>query len=129
MVNLSQLCERNDAHWRCEDLENDLKKTNIDSSARIAALEAIVKSVEAHSVEVAAAGNKRLSDFEAELSRDLAELWELYVQNIRSIGGLCLPMPEGDPSTVGYLHWLSVEVGGLPMVFAGVNENFVSIEI
>jgi hypothetical protein len=97
MVNSSLLSQRNDAHWQCEDLENDHKKTNVDSAAHITTLEATVKSVEAHSTEVAAAGNKRLSDFEAELSRDVMELCELYVHNIHSIGGLCSPMPEGDP--------------------------------
>jgi hypothetical protein len=53
LVNSSLLSERNDAHWWCEDLEN----ANTDSAARIAALEATVKSVNAHSTEVAAAGN------------------------------------------------------------------------
>jgi hypothetical protein len=125
MANLSLLSERNDARWQCEDLENDLKKTNADSAACIAALEATVKSIKARNVEVAAAGNKRLSDFEAELSKDLTELQELYARNISSIGGLCSPMPEGNPSTVDYLRWLSVEVDDLPKVFAGMNDNFV----
>jgi hypothetical protein len=35
-------------------------------------------------------------------------------------------MPEGEPSVVDYIRWLSVDVTGLPEVFAGVNENFVS---
>jgi hypothetical protein len=53
----------------------------------------------------------------------------LYVRNIRSIGGLCSSMPEGDPSVVDYICWLLVEVGDLPKVFAGVNENFVSAAV
>jgi hypothetical protein len=57
LVNSSLLSERNDAHWWCEDPENDLKNANTDSAACIAALEATVKSVNAHSAEVAAAGN------------------------------------------------------------------------
>jgi hypothetical protein len=81
MANSSLLSERNDASWRGEDLENDLKKANAHSTARMAALETTVKSVEARSTEVAAAGNKHLSDFEAELSRDLTELQELYIHN------------------------------------------------
>jgi hypothetical protein len=97
MVNSSLLSEHKGAHWKCEDHENDLKKTNANNAACIAALEATVKSIEARSSEVATAGNKRLSDFEAELSRDLMELWELYVHNFCSIGGLCLPLPEGNP--------------------------------
>jgi hypothetical protein len=129
MANSSLLSKHNDAHWRCEDLENDLKKSNADSTAHIAALEATVKSVKTHSVEVAAVGNKRLNDFEAELSRDLTEMRELYVRNILSIDGLCSPMPEGDLSTANYIRWLSVVVGDLLKVFAGVNENFVSITV
>jgi hypothetical protein len=35
-------------------------------------------------------------------------------------------MLEGYPSTVDYIRWLSVEVGDLPKVFTGMNENFVS---
>jgi hypothetical protein len=38
-------------------------------------------------------------------------------------------MPEGDPLDVGYIRWLSVEVGGLPEMFAGVNENFISTAV
>jgi hypothetical protein len=53
------------------------------------------------------------------------ELQELYIRNIRSIGSLCSPMPEGDPSAVDYIHWILVEVGDLPKVFAGVNKIFV----
>jgi hypothetical protein len=35
-------------------------------------------------------------------------------------------MPEGEPSAMDYIRWMSVEVTGLPEMFAGVNENFVS---
>jgi hypothetical protein len=97
MANLSLLSGHKGAHWKCEDLETDLKKTNADNAAHIATLEATVKCIEARSSEVATVGNKRLSDFEAELSRDLMELWELYVHNFCSINGLCLPLPKGDP--------------------------------
>jgi hypothetical protein len=34
-------------------------------------------------------------------------------------------MPEGEPSIVNYIRWLSTEVTDLPEVFADVNENFV----
>jgi hypothetical protein len=44
------------------------------SVANIASLEAKIQSTEAHTVEVAVAGKKHLSDFEAELVRDLAGL-------------------------------------------------------
>jgi hypothetical protein len=100
LANASLLCERNDAHWRCEYLENDLRKARADSATRIAALESTVKSAETHSVEVAATSDKHLSDFEAEFTNDLTELWKLY---IRSIRGLCSPMPEGDPSAANYI--------------------------
>jgi hypothetical protein len=53
------------------------------------------------------------------------ELQELYSRNIRSIGSLCSPMPEVDPSAVDYIRWILVEVGDLPKVFAGVNKIFV----
>jgi hypothetical protein len=127
LANSSLLSEHNDAHWRCEDLENDLKKANADSTARISALEATVKSVEARSVAVAATSNKRLSHFEAELMKDLTELREFSY--IRCIGGLCSLMPEGDPSAMDYIRWLSVEVADHPKVFAGVNENFISTAV
>jgi hypothetical protein len=70
----SLLVERNDFCYRCEDLEDELKKARSDSAVSIAALEAKVNSVEAHNVEVAAASDKQLSDFEAWLIRDLAGL-------------------------------------------------------
>jgi hypothetical protein len=38
-------------------------------------------------------------------------------------------MPTREPSVANYIHWLSVEVTSLPEVFAGVNENFVSITV
>jgi hypothetical protein len=62
-----------------------------------------------------------LINFEAELMKGPMELQELYIHNIHSIGGLCSPMPEGDPSAADYIHWLSVEVADLLKVFAGMN--------
>jgi hypothetical protein len=35
-------------------------------------------------------------------------------------------MPKSEPSAVDYLHWFSAELTGLPKMFAGVNENFIS---
>jgi hypothetical protein len=66
-----------------------------------------------------------LSDFEAELTQNLMELRELYIHNIRGIGGLCSPMPQDGPSAVDYIRWLSVEVAELLKVFACVNEIFI----
>jgi hypothetical protein len=92
-------------------------------------LESNVKSAETHCAEVSAASDKRLSDLEAELTRDLAGLQELYICNVRGIGGLCSPMPDDNPSAADYIHWMSKEVADLPKVFAGVNGNFASAAI
>jgi hypothetical protein len=35
-------------------------------------------------------------------------------------------MPEGEPSVVDYIRWLTTEVTDLLEVFAGVNEYFIS---
>jgi hypothetical protein len=53
----------------------------------------------------------------------------LYVRNVQSIGGLCLQMHVGEPSAEDYLHWLSVEITGIPDMFNGVNENFATAAI
>jgi hypothetical protein len=110
-------------------LEDELKKASSDSIVSIAALEAKVKSAEAHNAEVATASDKRLSDFEAELIRDLVGLQKLYIRNVQSIGGLSSPMPKGYPSGTGYNRWLSTEVAGLPEMFASVNKNSISIAV
>jgi hypothetical protein len=47
---------------------------------------------------------KRLRDFEGGLVRDLAELRTLYVRNTQTIGGLCSPMFEGEPTAANYLR-------------------------
>jgi hypothetical protein len=123
--NASLLAERNDFQNQCEDLEARLVKARSDSATSIASLEAKMKSAEAHTVDVAAAGEKWLNDFEAELVRDLAGLQRLYICNVQVIRGLCSPMPEADPSTADYIRWLSMEVADLPEMFVGVNKNFV----
>jgi hypothetical protein len=38
-------------------------------------------------------------------------------------------MPEGEPSALDYLRWLSTEISGLPGMFGGVNENFVTAAV
>jgi hypothetical protein len=55
-------------------LEARLAKVRSDFATTIASLEAKIKSVEAHVVDMAAAGKNRLSDFEAELVKDLVGL-------------------------------------------------------
>jgi hypothetical protein len=66
---------------------------------------------------------------EGELIEDLAVLRALYECNIQSVGGLCSLISESEPSAMDYNPWLSAEVTGLPDVFAGVNENFISIAV
>jgi hypothetical protein len=127
--NKSLLAERNNFHYRCEDLRAELMEVRSSTEKQITDLEAEVKSAEAHSTDVAGAGEKHLKDFEDELVHDLAELRTLYVRNAQAIGGSCSPMPKGEPSVVDYLRWLSTEIFGLPDMFDGVNENFATITI
>jgi hypothetical protein len=107
-------------------LESELTKARASAVEDVAALEARVKSAEAHAKDVAAASERHLSDFESELIRDLAELRAFYESNIQSIGGMCSSMPEGEASVMGYIRWLSMEVSDLSDVFTSVNKNFAS---
>jgi hypothetical protein len=124
--NKTLLAERNDFHYRCDDLKVELEEARSDAQKKIVDLEVRVRAVEAHSVDVAAAGEKRLRDFEGEIIQDLVELRALYARNAQNIGGLCSPMPEGEPSAVDYLHRLSMEISGFSGMFGGINENFVT---
>jgi hypothetical protein len=56
-------------------------------------------------------------------------LQALYAHNLQSIGGFCSPMPESEPSTADYLRWFCAELTGLPKMFAGVNNNFISAAV
>jgi hypothetical protein len=123
--NESLLAERNDMCHRIRDLESELAKVRAAAATDVVALETKIESAKAQCVDVAAAREKRLKDFEDELIKDLAGLHILYICHINRIGGLCPPMPEGEPSAMDYIHWLSTEVTGLPKAFAGVNENFI----
>jgi hypothetical protein len=127
--NKSLLAERNDFHYYCEDLKVELAEVRSNTKKRIADLEVRVKSAEAYSVDVAVVGEKCLRDFEGGFIRDLAELRALYVCNTQTIRGLCSPMPEAEPSAMNYLRWLSTEISGLPDMFGGVNENFVTATV
>jgi BMFP domain-containing protein YqiC len=62
--NKSLLADHNDFHHHCEDLEIELAEVRSDAKKKVADLEARVKSVEAHSVDVGATGEERLRDFE-----------------------------------------------------------------
>jgi hypothetical protein len=88
-----------------------------------------VRSVIAHSIDVASSGEKHLWEFEGGLVRKLEELHRLYAGNIQIISGLCSPMPTEEPSVEDYLRWLSNEISGLLDMFSGVNENFATTAI
>jgi hypothetical protein len=121
--NKSLLAQCDDFRYHCDDLRAELVEVRSGSKEQIADLEAKVEFAEAHSTDVAAAGEKHLKDFEDELVRDLAELRTLYVCNAQAIGGLCSPMPEGEPSAADYLRWVSTDISDLLDMFGSVNEN------
>jgi hypothetical protein len=100
-----------------------------DAEKRVAILETKVRSAEAHSTDVAFAGEKRLREFEGGLVKSLEELHELYADNVQIIDGLCSLMPAEEPSVEDYLCWLPDEISGLPDMFNGVNENFATAAI
>jgi hypothetical protein len=121
--------QHNDLCYRTEDLESELVKVRANATKDIAALETKIMSVEAHSVDATDAGEKRLRDFETKLVEDLVGLHALYVRNIQNICGLCSPRPESEPSAMDYVRWLFTEVTGLPEVFVGIIENFISATV
>jgi hypothetical protein len=82
--NKSLLAECDEMRYHCEDLESALVRVCSSAVKDIAALESRIRSVMAYSMEVAATGKKRLSDFEGELIGDLAELCTLYECSIQS---------------------------------------------
>jgi hypothetical protein len=127
--NNSLLVERDSLRDQVTDLDSELVTAKVRVTENIPALEARVASAEAPAADEAVAGEKCLIDFKAELVRDLTDLCAMYEHNIRSIGGLCSLICEGDPSVADYVRWLGVEVDSLLVVFAGVNENFVSVTI
>jgi hypothetical protein len=55
--NKSLLVERDDLHFRCEDLQAELAEVRSDTKKQIVDLEAKVEFAEAHSVDVATACN------------------------------------------------------------------------
>jgi hypothetical protein len=127
--NKSLASEHDELKSHCEGLQAKLANTCSDTEKRVAALEAKVKFVEAHNIDVASARKKYLREFEGGLVRKLEELRGLYADNIRIIGGLCSPMPAEEPLVEDYLCWLSNEISSLPDMFSGVNENFATAAI
>jgi hypothetical protein len=111
------------------DLELELAEAKMSVAKDIVALEVKVVSVEAHVMDEDASMEKHFVDFKKEFTEDLAGLREAYENNIQSLGGLCLPILDDEPSIGDYVCWLFVEVAFLPEVFVGVNENFISVVI
>jgi chromosome segregation ATPase len=69
--NKSLLADHNELRYRSEDLESELAKVRSSAAESIAVLEARIKSAEAHNMDVAAASEKRLKDFESEFIKVL----------------------------------------------------------
>jgi hypothetical protein len=113
----------------CEGLVAKLSKTRSNAWRRIEDLEARVKSAEACSVDIAAEGEKCLRDIEGDLVWELEKLHGLDVDNVWTIGALCLSALTEEPSTGDYLRWLSEEISCLPNMFSGSNENFATAAI
>jgi hypothetical protein len=127
--NKSLLAEHDELCYCCEDLSAELAEARSEAEKKTVTLELKIKSAEARSVDVAAAGVKQLRDFEDKLARDLEELHELYVCNVQTIGGLSLEMPTGEPKVEYCLHWLFTEISGLLDMFSSMNENFATAAI
>jgi hypothetical protein len=127
--NKSLLTEHNELSYRSEDLESELMKVHSNAAEDFTALKVKIRSVDAHSVNVAAVGEKCLRDFESELIKDLVGLRAFYEHNIQSIEGLCSPVPKSELPAVYYIHQFSAEVIGLPEVFAGMNKNSISAAV
>jgi hypothetical protein len=127
--NNSLLVECNDFKYHCQDLEKEVAEARSEAKRIITDLETKVKSAMAYKIEVAAVGEKDLSDFENRLVRGLEGLRELFVCNVQTIRGLSSQMPVGEPSVKSYLRRLSEEISGLPNIFRVVNENFATAAI
>jgi hypothetical protein len=101
--NESMLAESNNLSHCTEDLEFELAKVCAATAADVAALETKIESVESHNVDVTAAGEKCLKDFDDKLVEDLAGLCILYIRNINRIRGMWSPKPESEPSAMDYI--------------------------
>jgi hypothetical protein len=80
--NKSLLPEHNELCHRSDDMESKLAKVRSSAEEGIAGLEAKIRSVKDHNVDLASAGEKCLMDFESELIKDLVELCALYLRNV-----------------------------------------------
>jgi hypothetical protein len=75
---------------RCESLQAE---AHCDAEKQIADLQVRVRSAEAHRIDVAAKGEKKLRDFEGALVQKMEGLHQLYADNVWTIGDLCSLMP------------------------------------
>jgi hypothetical protein len=116
--------EQDKLKHHCDGLEAELSEACSDVQKRIDDLEARVRSSEARSIDVAAASEKRLRDFEDDLVQKLEKLRGLYAGNVQTIGGLYSSALAEEPSTGYYLRWLSEEISGPLDMCSGVNEFF-----
>jgi hypothetical protein len=121
--------EHDQLNLHCESPQAEVAQLCSDADKHITNLEAKVKSVETHSVEIVAEGDKILRDFESGLVSKLEGLRKMYADKVQNIGGLCSLMSMEEPSTEDYLNWLSEEVAGLPDMLCGINKNFATAAI
>jgi hypothetical protein len=129
LVSAHLLNARDEAQSQVTNLEMKLAEMEAGAAKNIVALEAKLAETEARAAESSIATERRFEDFCTRIAGDLAPLRVAYEHNIRSLGGICFPVPGTTPSTKDYDRWLKAEVDFLPQVFAGVNENFVSLAI
>jgi hypothetical protein len=125
-LELDEKTEHGECLWRCNVcLLNEQNK----AQSSIVALELKLATTEADAAASSAASEKRLEEYHSKIAKDLASLSQAYERNINGLGRICVPISGGAPSVEGYLRWLKSEVDFLLHVFAGVNENSVSVAI
>jgi hypothetical protein len=104
-----------------------LKRCNVhlvnELRNHVEALESKVAKMDADAGESSAASEKQFDEYRAKFVES-----GIGAQSLRaSYYGICAPIHGGAPLAYYYLRWLKSEVDFLPRVFAGMNENFVSI--
>jgi hypothetical protein len=52
-----------------------------------------------------------------------------YEHALNGIGSLCLPIEDEASSADDFFRWFEFGVAMLPKIFAGANENFVSVAL
>jgi hypothetical protein len=128
-TNARLLNEGNEVRNSVTKLEAKLTDTEASAAKSIAGLKVKLAETETSAAAGSAVAEKHFDDFCSKTVRDLAVLREACECSITSLGGICSPVPGTVPSAEDYIHWLKLEVDFLPQVFAGVNENFVSVAV